>query len=158
MAIKSPRKGENEELDVAICKSQCCNLSLGKTIELSKGGVIMKKLSLVLILLLVAAAFPNMAFADASPWTEGKSYQEKMFRKLDFGLKNLILGPTHIISEPLHGINDGGFMGGINGLGSGLVHGVEYTVGGALHAVTFPITNLDIPLPNGGTSCACSKK
>ena len=101
-------------------------------------------------------AEPSTVWA-ASPWTEGKSYQEKMFGKLDFGLKNLVTGPFHLICCPLEGINKEGALGGVKGLGAGVVNAVTHTVGGALHTLTFPITNLDVPLPEGCSKCPCSK-
>lgn len=118
----------------------------------------MKKSSLFLVLALLLSLVPNAAWADASPWTEGKTYREKMFGKLDFGVKNLILGPMHLISDPLHGINDEGALGGFKGLGEGVYHGLTYTVGGALHFLTFPVTNLDVPLPDGGVKCPFDHK
>lgn len=117
----------------------------------------MKKLSLLLVIALLFSAVPNTAWA-ASPWTEGKTYQEKMFGKLDFGIKNVVLGPMHLISDPLHGISKEGALGGFRGLGEGLYHGLTYTVGGALHLLTFPITNLDVPLPDNGVTCPFSCK
>lgn len=116
----------------------------------------MKKLSLLVVLIMLMSLVPNTAWA-ASPWTEKDSYQEKMFGKLDYGLKNLVLGPLHLIKDPLMGIHKEGMVGGLKGLGEGVMHGVIYTVGGALHTVTFPITPLDVPLPNNGAGCHCDK-
>lgn len=110
----------------------------------------MKKLSAVLMILLMVFAMAAPAFADASPWTMKNTNSEKMLGKLDFGVKNLLFGWTELISRPLHGVQDNGIQGGFEGLGNGLYYGIAETLGGALHVVTFPITNLDVPLPNGG--------
>ncbi len=118
----------------------------------------MKKSSLLLIIAVLIASIPGAAWADASPWTKKTTYTEKMFGKLDYGVENMLFGVTHIITEPLHGINDGGLAGGFQGLATGTLHAVEYVGGGALHVVTFPITNLDVPLPDGGAQCSCHKK
>ena len=118
----------------------------------------MKKLSLFLVIAVLLAALPGAAWAEGSPWTKKNTYMEKMFGKLDYGLENIVFGTTRIISEPLVGIKDGGVVGGLTGVGTGVLHAVEYVGGGALHVVTFPITNLDVPLPGGGAHCSCSKK
>ncbi len=85
----------------------------------------------------------------ASPWTEKTSYGDKMTGKLEFGLKNLLGGWTAIFSTPTHFQNEGKNV--YLGTAKGLVKGVIYTVGGALHTLTFPIP-IDVPLPNGGVS------
>ena len=95
----------------------------------------------------VTLLFPTLAFA-ASPWTEGATYADKLRGKLDFGVKNLFAGWTEIVSQPWNAHKQG--HSPIEGFGRGLVYFFADTIGGALHAGTFPITNLDIPLPENG--------
>ena len=107
----------------------------------------MKKI--VVLLLLFVLSLSTVAFA-ASPWTEQKTYKDKAFYKLDFGIKNLFGGWTEIVTQPWnHHANPGETA---ESIARGIYNAVVYTVGGALHIVTFPITNLDVPLPNNGVS------
>ncbi|MBI4355968.1 MAG: hypothetical protein HY597_05950 [Candidatus Omnitrophica bacterium] len=86
----------------------------------------------------------------ASPWTSEAEYGKRAFGKLGFGAKNLLLGWTELFTEPKEAIEGGGnFFGG---LWRGLVKGVGDEVGGAVHIVTFPFTEIDVPLPEGGVS------
>lgn len=59
----------------------------------------MKKTTVVL-LLLAMLAMPAAGFA-ASPWTEETEYGDKISEKLQFGLKNTLLGWTDIFFEPI---------------------------------------------------------
>ena len=84
-----------------------------------------------------------------SPWTKEMGYSNRAIGKLGFGVKNLLLGWTDLFTETKKA-TDGGenfFMG----LGHGLKDAVENELGGAVHLVTFPITSIDAPLPDGGT-------
>ena len=112
----------------------------------------MKKLSLLLIMVLMMSALPAIGWAG-SPWTTETTQHDKMMGKLGYGMKNLLLGWTEIIKRPIQGAKDEQFIGFGKGLGIGLYNGVMDTVGGALHVVTFPVTGLDIPLPGGGVEC-----
>lgn len=93
-------------------------------------------------------ALPCMAFAESSPWTDKPTYNEKAVGKLTFGLKNLTLGWTELIRRPMEAPKN--VKGVFGGLGEGIINTVVYTVGGALHTVTFPITSLDVPIRHGG--------
>ena len=117
----------------------------------------MKKLSLVLVVMVIVSSLPAMGWA-ASPWTTGTTYQEKMMGKLGFGLKNTLLGWTEIIKQPIKGAKDEHVAGFGKGLFTGLYDGVLYTVGGVLHIVTFPIVSVDVPLPNDGVKCPITGK
>ena len=118
----------------------------------------MKKISLLLILLFVFAALPAMGYA-ASPWTEETGYPERMMGKFGFGLKNTLLGWTELIRQPIHHAreHEKPLIGTVQGLGVGIENAVVYTVGGILHLVTFPVTNLDVPLPHDGVECPAKK-
>ncbi len=83
-----------------------------------------------------------------SSWTEEMGYSNRAIGKLGFGAKNLLLGWTQLFTETKETTDAGGNF--FKGLWSGLVNGVGDTVGGAVHLVTFPITSLDAPLPDGG--------
>ena len=85
----------------------------------------------------------------ASPWTSEVGWGKRAVAKLGFGVKNLLLGWTDLFVEPKEASEAGGNV--LTGIGVGLKDAVENTLGGAVHIVTFPITCLDAPLPEGGT-------
>lgn len=107
----------------------------------------MKKM-LAVVLLVVAAVFltQTLAFA-ASPWMDETTYTAKTGAKLGFGLKNLLLGWTELLTRPVDYHNEGKHLW--DGLGSGIAYAVGYTAGGALHTATFFLP-IDVPLPNNG--------
>ena len=84
----------------------------------------------------------------ASPWTKETGYANRAGSKLLFGVKNLLLGWTELFTEPKAALDSGENF--FVGLGKGLKNGIEEELGGVVHIVTFPITNLDAPLPKGG--------
>lgn len=84
-----------------------------------------------------------------SPWTSEMGYKNRAVGKLGFGLKNLLLGWTDLFVETKETTDGGGNF--FKGLGIGVKDTVENTLGGVVHLVTFPITGLDAPLPEGGT-------
>lgn len=105
-------------------------------------------LGLVVSMLLVS----NMAFAEItfspSPWTKEDGWKNKAGQKLLFGTKNLLLGWTSIIKTPYdHHESAGATM---KSLGMGMMMAPMNMLGGLMHVLTFPITNLDIPIPCGG--------
>ncbi len=107
----------------------------------------MKKTIAVMLIVMAIAVFGSGPAFAASPWTTEKTYIEKTAKKLEFGLKNALLGWTEIGSETIAYKNNGknAFQGTAVGLGEAVI----YTVGGVLHVATFPIP-LDIPLPENG--------
>ncbi len=101
-------------------------------------------LPLLILILTSALAAPAYAgFFEASDWTKEPTYLKKTEQKLGFGFLNLTAGWTALFFEPANGQNF------FTGLGNGVLYFATDTLGGALHAVTFPIS-LDIPLPHGG--------
>ena len=78
-----------------------------------------------------------------SDWTREPTYLGKISQKLGFGFLNLTAGWTALFFEPA---KDQNFF---EGVGKGILYFGTNTVGGILHAATFPIP-LDIPLPQGG--------
>ena len=112
----------------------------------------MKKImSLVVVLSMLLAP---MAFA-ASPWTEEKSYGDRVAGKLQFGLTNTVLGWIQLFAVPNQYANEGKNVWA--GIGQGLVEATLDTVGGAIHLVTFPIP-ADLPLPNNGVDISGTAK
>lgn len=89
-----------------------------------------------------------------SPWTSEVGWANRAKGKLAFGVKNTLLGWTELFMEPKKAIDSGDNF--FVGLGMGLKNGVEDTLGGIVHLVTFPLTELDAPLPEGGTSLLSS--
>ena len=84
-----------------------------------------------------------------SPWTSEVGYSNRAIGKLGFGVKNLLLGWTDLFTETKETTDAGGNF--FKGLGIGVKDAVENELGGVVHLVTFPITCLDAPLPEGGT-------
>jgi hypothetical protein len=101
------------------------------------------------VVVAVLLATPALAHA-ASPWTDEIGYGNRAGGKFVFGLKNVLLGWTEIFTQPGDSINEGDNF--FVGVGKGLVNAVGQEIGGALHLITFPITGIDIPLPEGGTN------
>jgi hypothetical protein len=102
----------------------------------------------VVVLGLAVLAMPMSASA-ASPWADEATYGAQAMGKLKYGLKNALLGWTTIVREPVQASQNGENV--LVGIGRGVLQAVGQTVGGAAHAVTFPIPQIDIPLPDGGT-------
>jgi len=89
-----------------------------------------------------------------SPWTSEVGWSNRALGKLGFGLKNALLGWTDLVVEPQEAMNGGGNF--FRGLGIGIKDAVENTLGGVVHVVTFLITGVDAPLPEGGTQLLSS--
>jgi hypothetical protein len=106
-----------------------------------------KRIGLALLCAALLAA--PMTASAASPWADGATYGEKATGKLKYGLTNTLLGWTSLFRTPMQASQEGQnvFMG----IGKGVWDAVGQTVGGAAHAVTFLIPQIDIPLPEGGT-------
>lgn len=85
-----------------------------------------------------------------SPWVSETGWANQAKGKLIFGVKNLLLGWTDLITEPKEAVNAGGNF--FTGLGSGVKDALFNTLGGVVHIVTFPITQVDAPLPEGGVN------
>lgn len=107
----------------------------------------MKTLLLAIVLCVGAPA----AFAadennlNPSSWTEKATYGGQFASKAGFGAKNLLLGWTELIQEPIE-------QKSVFGVAQGLGNAVMDTVGGFLHLVTSPLTDVDVPLPENGTN------
>jgi len=104
----------------------------------------MKKLMMIFFLMLSVS---SNVFA-ASPWTTESGWSSKAVHKLGFGAKNLLLGWTTLFSEPMK--HHEGAQSTMKSMGKGMMMFPMYTLEGAMHVLTFPITSLDIPIPCGG--------
>lgn len=106
-----------------------------------------KQVGLVLVGIALLAA--PMTAAAQSPWANEASYADQAGGKLKYGLKNALLGWTSLVRDPIKANENGENF--LVGLSRGVINSIGQTVGGVLHAVTFPIPQIDFPLPAGGT-------
>ena len=107
-----------------------------------------KRFGVALVLALGVLAAPMLASA-ASSWADGATWGEQAGGKLKYGATNLLLGWTSLFREPVQASQAGENL--FVGIGRGVWNAVGQTVGGAVDVVTFPIPQIDIPLPEGGT-------
>lgn len=108
----------------------------------------MRWVQVILVAVLSMGAASAVEAATASPWVSEKTWDAKAMGKLIHGGKNLLLGWTELVTEP-----DEAMWGGtsvIAGILRGTWNAIGQTLGGAAQVLTFPYTNLDIPLPEGG--------
>lgn len=111
-----------------------------------------------LLLGLVVLAFSSSAsfiyaedVFEASPWTKASSYGDKVQQKYVFGMQNILLGWTEILTEKAEARKDGASINQMLHAGlRGVCNALADTAGGLLHVLTFPIP-VDFPLPEGGT-------
>jgi len=88
---------------------------------------------------------------SGSPWTRERVWANRASGKLLFGLKNVLLGWTEPFTRSYEaGKRNRRIVPGALGFLEGVGYGVIDTIGGAQHVLTFPVTRLDIPLPEGG--------
>ena len=127
----------------------------------------MKRFGLLVVVGMLVAApalgyAENMSMAKApvtlsltsdytvSPWVSETGWANQAKGKFIFGAKNLLLGWTDLFTEPKAAVDAGGNF--FVGLGAGLKDALFNTLGGVVHLVTFPIPQVDAPLPEGGVS------
>ena len=103
-----------------------------------------------LLVLCVALLAGPVTASAASSWASGATYGDQVGGKLKSGLTNLLLGWTELFREPMRAGKAGENV--LVGIGRGVWNAVGDTIGGALNTVTFPIPQIDIPLPAGGTN------
>ena len=84
-----------------------------------------------------------------SPWTSEVGYGQRALGKLGFGAKNVLLGWTSLFTEPREAVDQGDNL--LMGIGRGVKNALENELGGVVHVVTSPLTEVDAPLPEGGT-------
>ncbi len=102
----------------------------------------LKWFTAVLVLLLL----PSVALA-ASPWTKKGTYQEKAAAKFAFGMENVLFGWYGLFKPAECPWSKRGKYCPV----TGLITAIGQTAGGALHAATFLLPQIDIPLPGNGT-------
>ncbi len=83
-----------------------------------------------------------------SPWVNEQGWGSQAMGKLAYGAKNTLLGWTKLFSEPYAASQAGRSV--VTGIGRGVLDAAGDTVGGAANVVTFPLTNVDVRLPDGG--------
>ena len=84
-----------------------------------------------------------------SAWTSQMGWGNRAKAKLGFGLKNALLGWTELLMEPKQALDEGDNF--FTGVWTGFVNATGDTTLGVVHTVTFFMTELDAPLPQGGT-------
>lgn len=97
----------------------------------------------VFFLCITLAGSAYAGLFESSDWTKEPTYLGKTAQKLGFGFLNITAGWTALFFEPC---KDQNFFVGV---GKGIGYTVTNSVGGVLHAATFPAP-FDIPLPHGG--------
>lgn len=103
-------------------------------------------LTLCVSMLLVSTALAVEDNPYPSPWRNNGTYGDQAVGKLGYGAKNLFLGWTELFTEPI------GSETPFVSIGQGLGNTVMDTVGGFLHVLTFPVTGIDVPLPENGVN------
>ncbi len=96
----------------------------------------------------VAATFSLTEDYTNSDWTHEFGYVNRAMLKAGFGLKNTLLGWTDIFTEPNAAARDDRSV--VSAQLKGFTDTVLNTVGGLAHLITFPITSVDVALPEGG--------
>lgn len=125
----------------------------------------MKGMSLAVVVAGVIMASPVASFAmdhqgarytlsftqnyTPSVWTSEDGYAARMKDKLLFSSKNTLLGFMELYNEPRDAKREQRSV--MRGMGRGLVNMLGDTIGGAAQLITFPVTAVDIALPEGGT-------
>ncbi len=109
----------------------------------------MKKIQGVVLILAFILILPPAGSA-ASPWTKESGYWNKVQEKAHFGLTNMCLGWLDPVSESEQATNDK--KNAYSAFGKGCLHAPILMIGGVLHVITAPITQLDIPLPHDGVN------
>jgi hypothetical protein len=112
-----------------------------------------KRLGFLVVALALFTA--PLAASAASSWADGATWGEKATGKFKYGLTNTLLGWTSLFRTPSEEIQAGENF--FVGVGHGIWNAVGQTAGGIVHLVTFPLTTIDIPLPQGGTDILASK-
>ena len=128
-----------------------------ETMKVSRIGYLM--VGLLAVCPAVGNAMPSEAGAKytlsmtknytPSEWTQKVEYTDRVGHKLLYGGKNTLFGFMELYNEPRDAMREkSGFL---KGLGKGVINMVGDTLGGAIHLITFPITEVDVTLPEGGT-------
>jgi hypothetical protein len=90
-----------------------------------------------------------MTASAVSPWANEMTYGQKVTAKLKYGLTNTLLGWTSLVRTPVQASQAGENF--FVSIWQGVWNAVGQTGGGALHAATFFLPQVDLPLPEGGT-------
>lgn len=85
---------------------------------------------------------------DPSQWQKERLYIDRAFGKLTYGAWNFFLGWMELGREPYEAAVLGDNL--LLGVAKGIAYSIADMGGGALNVLTFPITTLNTPLPEGG--------
>jgi hypothetical protein len=123
-----------------------------------KRGFVIKKVLVIALALAILNASPVWAVGYRVPgpeqtyrpqeWDQEKLYIDRAFGKLTFGAWNFMLGWMQLFRKPYEAMSLDDSL--LIGTAKGIAYAVIDTAGGALNLITFPITALKIPLPEGG--------
>ncbi len=85
---------------------------------------------------------------DPSKWQKEPEYIDRAFGKFTYGVWNFMMGWMQLARKPYEAsvLGDNLFVG----IGKGIAYSIADMAGGAANALTFPITALKIPIPEGG--------
>ena len=85
---------------------------------------------------------------DTAKWHDEPEYNNRAFGKFVYGAWNFMFGWMELFREPYEAavLGDNVFVGAAKGI----TYSVADMAGGALSVITFPVTCLQIPLPEGG--------
>ena len=85
---------------------------------------------------------------NPSQWKKESHYIDRAFGKLTYGTWNFMLGWMELAREPYEASVLGDNL--LLGFAKGIAYSVADMGGGLLNTLTFPVTVLTIPLPEGG--------
>ena len=105
-------------------------------------------ISFLVFVMLIGFGSQAKAYFEESHWVAKPTYNQRMVHKLIFGVGNLTCGWVEIVQEPYEAVKRKEMFW--RGVSLGIFNGIVDTIGGALHILTFPVTPLDIELPEGG--------
>jgi hypothetical protein len=113
----------------------------------------MKRFFILLFLACFVLASPLRAAETKLP--AGATYLDKVDEKFDWGALNFVAGWTEIISEPVDRYKEASskkdrVLKTALGLGEGVFNAVANITGGFLNALTSPLPQVKIPLPENG--------
>lgn len=83
-----------------------------------------------------------------SPWTAEYGHYNRAMGKFGYGLKNLCFGWLDLLLEPTEAASNDVSL--VRGIGYGVKDSAQNMFGGFVHLMTFPITRLDLMLPEDG--------
>lgn len=110
-----------------------------------------------LLFFLTGLIFANSLQAAETKAPAGPTYLDRVDEKFDWGALNFVAGWTEIISEPADHYKQASskkdrVLNTAVGLGEGLFNAAANVIGGFLNALTSPLPQARIPLPENGVN------